>query len=246
MRAGWAALALGGAACQSPVVHLSGTVFTDRDRGSAPLAGAELTVVEPFDDEVLDQVVTGADGGFQVTLPLGAVIAAEIRGPDLATTTFPGNAGIAEFAEIEDHTLYGVSLAELSAERSLFDGCAGADADGAAVFGEMRVFGLEDPTNGDNPIPETGLLDVRDPHTGEIWEACYLDVDGLAYDPDAERTGASGRFAAFGIDRGLHEINARYELLPEQWVGELYVAWVPSDDEPVAVPLWPVWVPFEL
>ncbi|HHO51214.1 MAG TPA: carboxypeptidase regulatory-like domain-containing protein [Deltaproteobacteria bacterium] len=229
--------------CTQPMVQLSGTIYSSHEPSSPPQAGARVTVVD-LEGGILDEAETDEGGRFSVLLPEGLEIIAEIRGEGLATATFPGISGIDPFAELEDRSLYAVSLEEVEAERARFLGCPGAEEPSALLFGEMRLHGLVDPETGENPTVNTGRIDVRSAAGGQ-WSACYLDADGAAYDPEAPWTGDSGRFAVFGIGAGLHDIDARYEFFEGYWVGEIYAAWVPPEDEVVAIPGWPVLVPFD-
>lgn len=229
--------------CVQPTVQLSGTVYSSHERTSPPQAGARITVVD-FDGAVLDQAETDGSGQFTVVLPEGTEIVAEIRGEGLATATFPGISGLDPIAQLVDRSLYAVSLEEAEAERARFEGCPGAAESSTLLFGEMRLHGLVDPETGENPTVNTGRVDVHSVEGGQ-WSACYLDADGALYDPGAPWTGDSGRFAVFGMDAGLHDLDARYELLDDYWLGELYPAWVPAQDELVAIPMWPVFVPFD-
>ncbi len=229
--------------CAPPTVQLSGTIYASHALDSLPQEGAQLTVVD-FDGEVLATAETNAQGRFSIELPEGTEIVAEIRGEGLATATFPGLSGLDPVAELADRTLFAVSLAEVEAERALFAGCPGAAEADSLLFGQMRLHGLVDPVTGENPVVSSGRVDVHSA-AGEQWSSCYLDPEGSAHDPTSAWTGLSGRFAVFDLSAGLHEIDARYELLEDYWLGELYPVWIPEQEEVVAIPAWPVFVPFE-
>ncbi|MBX2800939.1 MAG: hypothetical protein KTR31_24880 [Myxococcales bacterium] len=230
-------------------VQLQGTVYESRARDAGPLAGAEVTIVDRTNGNRLAQTQTDDAGFFFVEVPELKEIAAEIRGPGLATTTFTGTSGALQVVELEERTLFGVSLEEVQAERELFAGCPGADGTGAVVFGEMRVEGIVDPYSGESPTTNAGRVDLRrllEDATEVVAEGCYLDDEGVGYDPSASFTGATARFAVFGPAPGEYQLEARYQPFPNEWLGSVFAIWVPEGDEQVATALWPAWVPLFL
>ncbi len=52
-------------------------------------------------------------------------------------------------------------------------------------------------------------------------------------------------FAVFGVGRGLHEVDVRYEFATDYWLGDVYPAWVPRKGEQVVLPMWPAWVQWQ-
>ena len=239
------ALALLAAGC-SQSVRVSGTVFATHGFEAPPLADAEITVVSPPSTNVLATTVTGSDGSFILSLPPAIGVALEVRAEGYATTIFHGNSPFSGELAVLDHDVFGVTEAELAAERARFAGCEGADGPGAVVFGEVRVFGLVDPITGDSPLTSEGQVDVLavgdDGDVSATYGGCYLDEAGAAHDPTAEFTGESGRFAVFGVEPGLHELQAQWQAVPGEWIANYYPAWVPAGEEQVVLPQWPAWV----
>jgi hypothetical protein len=222
------------AACQEPEpVRMEGVVWSAPGRDAPPLADASVTFVDAT-GAVLDAVDAGPDGVFRARVPQGIEVFAEIRAEGYATTTFPGVTGLEEVFTVEDHALYGVSLADRDAEIARFEGCPGADGGGSLVVGEVRLYGLLDEL-GESPIVTTGIAGTG-PNV-----SCYLDPDGVRYEAKADETGASGTFAIFGVEPGAGVLAVGYQPFPDVWTFEEYRLWIPDEDGAVS-PWYPAWV----
>jgi hypothetical protein len=222
-------------ACQEPEpVVVEGVVWSAPGPTAPPLPGASVTFVDET-GAVLDAVEANDDGAFRARVPAGLEIFAEIRGEGYATTTFPGVSGLQGTFRVEDHALYGMSLAERDAIVARFEGCPGADdVSGPLVVGEIRLYGLVDD-EGESPIVTTGVAAVG------ASVACYLDDDGVRYEPKTEETGDSGTFAVFGAGPGAGLLSIAYQPIEDTWALEEYRLWIPDDDDVVS-PWYPAWV----
>jgi hypothetical protein len=235
-------LALG---CAERLTVVNGVVFESRDPLSPGLGGASVEFVDEY-GERLDRVTADADGAFQVTVPSAESVFVVISADGFATTTFPGSIGYAEQAQVEDHALYGVTLAEREAWLAQYAGCAGADDPvGAVVVGEIREYGITDPYTGESPTTSMGLAELYDGGEAPTWTGCYLDADGVAWDPEAELTGPAGQFAVFGVGPGFHDLVIQTLIGPDLWTVDVYPMWVPEGDDVVS-PWFPAWASFPL
>ncbi|MEQ1565997.1 MAG: hypothetical protein ABMA64_10200 [Myxococcota bacterium] len=228
--------------CEPPTTLLTGAVYTSHDPLSDGLAGAEVAFVDEF-GERLAGATTDGDGAFEVAVPSSESLFAVIRAEGYATSTFPGTIGIEARAEVADHALYGVSLEERERVLAMFAGCPGGAPDGPLVFGEIREYGIADPYTGESPTTSLGTADLQ---TGEaLTEGCYLDDEGGAFDPEADFTGASGQFAVFPGEAGLHDLVIRTLVGPDEYTVDVYPVWI--EDEPAVVsPWWPAWASFPI
>lgn len=230
--AGGLAAGLAGPGCGNlDPITVSGVVYSSHDPLSPPLPGAELRFVD-FDLAELGTATADADGAFALSLPAGVSVLVAISAEGNATTTFPGVLGVGD-QEVEDHAMYGFPLADEADLRARFAGCPGADAGGAMVYGEIRVYGLSDP-DGQEPSTNVGTAKV-DTGDAQIF-GCYFDAAGELYDPEAAFTGDSGQFAVFGVEPGLHDLLIDADLTPGQDSTVSYPLWVP--DAPTVVSPW--------
>jgi len=230
-----------GSGCSAAQTEVTGRLLASRDAGAPPLEGATLTVVNRDNGAILDAADSGADGAFVLHVSQGTNLAVEVRGPELATATFPGVSGVEDRLELDDGTLYAVTLAELDAVRAQYAGCPGADSGGAVVMGEIRILELVDEITLEHPTTAVGRADTT-AADGEQYIGCYLDDEGIAYDPERRVTGPSGQFANFGVPGGVHDLDVRYEFATATWLGVVYQVWVPPDEADVVAPWWPAWV----
>ncbi|MEQ1507344.1 MAG: carboxypeptidase-like regulatory domain-containing protein [Myxococcota bacterium] len=237
---GISVIALGWLACGAPeTVELSGLVYASHDPLSGPLPDARLAVVDEY-GEALAEATTGADGAFTLIVPEGRSVFVEIAADGFTTSTFPGVVGLEDVQQVEDHALYGVSDAEHAGWIDRLGGCTGADdPEGALVIGEVRVYGITDPLTGGNPSVGTAQVEVADGDT--VWSGCYLDADGIAWDPDADYTGATGLFAVPGVGRGLLDLRVSADIAVGATTTEVYPLWIPADGVVVA-PWYPAYV----
>ena len=234
------------AGCAPQTVAIRGTLFSDRERGAGPLADATITAVTPPSGAVVEEVVTDADGSFTLMLPASTGIALEMTAPDYALTVFHGSTPISGELVIPPGDVFGITLAEVEAERALFAGCPAPRATMRLPLARFAYSALPTPIPGEAPVTSEGQVDVIEQGSEAegtvLFSACYLNDDGIAYDDTASFTGRAGRFAVFGIDPGFYEIRSQWQHLPGQWIMNRAPAWVPDTDLVVALPQWPAWV----
>lgn len=227
--------------CAEETVTLNGAVYESHSPLSAPLAEAEIRVVD-FAGAPLGTAVADGEGYFEVVVPGGDAVFVEVTAEGYAVTPFPGVIGLDPVQSVEDHALYGVSDAERAAWITRFTGCPGADTDRAIVLGEMRLYGLVDPLTGGNPLIGTGKVRVSDGEDG-VASGCYLDPEGGVWDPEATVTGESGAFAIFGVDPGLYDLHLEGVVSETVSATQVYPLWIP-DRPNVVSPWYPAWLPF--
>jgi hypothetical protein len=234
-----ALLALTG--CDKPLMTtLHGAVYSSHDPMSGGLPGASVRIVDGQGAEVAS-TTTDDSGAFDVELESGQSVFVLVDADGYATSTFTGNVGIEADAEVEDHAIYGVSDQELADVLATFAGCEGAGGPGAVVFGEVHEYGLY--TNNGAPLVAPQATAVVE-HGGDSWPGCYLDDDGVAHDPDAVMTGASGRFAAFGVGEGRARLVVQTQLDVDLWTYDAYPLFVPKSDRRVVSPWYPAFATF--
>jgi hypothetical protein len=191
-----AGLLLSGCLTQNPdSTLLKGTVFDAADAAQQPLGGATVDV---FDATGARFGTTTADdaGAFEVDAPFAQVFSVVMSADGFVPTSATGY-GSTEITIARDGDLFARSEAWLDEERGRFAGCFGADAGGPVVEGILRAELPVPASDYDTlPVVRTGRVDLAISDTAFQY-ACYLDDDGVAYDPEAEVTGDSGRFAFF-------------------------------------------------
>jgi len=220
-------------------VTLQGTVFSDPGT-TERLGGATLT------SHVLDggeHASTTADdeGRFELLAPSNATVFVDVEAQGHVRSSFTGVTGIDGAMIVPDGTMYAITEATWDEWTSLFDGCPGVGEGGASI-GEVRISNLSDPSTGERPFVTTAVVTLEDSE-GETYEACYLDEEGAAYDPEAEVTGASGRFAIFGAPPGEYLLVVAYETAEGVWSGDHYPVRI---TEGGVTPMFPLWTDFEL
>lgn len=231
--------------CAEQVTLLEGTVFESHDPLSGGLGGAELRFLDEY-GEALGHTTAADDGSFAVQLPSGESLFAVVSADGYATSVFPGAIGIETEAAVADHAIYGVSDAELDGWLAAWAGCPGTDGDGAVVLGEVREFGVVDPYTGESPTTNAASIEVR--QTGDrSWAGCYLDEDGVAWDPEALTTGKAGVFGVFGVEAGLSDLVIRTTVTPTAVQTDVYPVLVPDEaDARVVSPWFPAWATFPM
>jgi hypothetical protein len=153
-------------------------------------------------------------------------------------SAYPGTIGLDPEQQVEDHALYGLSNEEYQEWSELFAGCPGLDS-GAFVVGEVRLFGISDPITDESPTTSTGRVTAYGAD-GQVWAGCYLDDEGLAYDPDASFTGATGLFLVPGVPVGLHDLVVEVLIGPDTWTLDVYPLRITAGPQMVS-PWWPLW-----
>lgn len=219
-------------------VTMSGIVWQAWDDPEG-IDGAELVLLDQKGDSVAE-TATDPDGSFEIEAPTGEEVYLAIT-TDGPTATFNGVTGVSASLQIEEGALYAFSAAERATWEADFSACPGADGAGGVVFGQMRVINLSDPETGENPVVFVGFARVED-DAGDRIDACYLNDDGTAVDPEATRTGTTGRFAIFGVPAGRWEVVLGYDVAEGTQVTR-HPIWVLSEG---VVPLLPAWVEFYL
>lgn len=231
-------LLLAATACGERTVEVSGTVLENRFDGADVLVDGSVTVLGPT-GEVYSQTTTDSSGEFEALAPAGETVYALVGGEGLATASFVGTTGVRDSLAIEQGTLYGFEADELAEWEERFAGCAGVGEGGGVVLGEIRVWDLVDD-DGQSPLVTTGYAVVQTVE-GETYEACFLDDEGVAWDPDASRSGETGVFALFGVPEGVHDMLIGYDV----YEGVDYVRYLPVYvPEAGLAPHFPAWVEF--
>ncbi|MEY3210408.1 MAG: hypothetical protein RIT28_889 [Pseudomonadota bacterium] len=188
--------------CEAEFIVLT-AVVNDGPGADAPAApGVEVTSLG-YDLGVIETVTADANGQVEVLLPKGAYFYLELDGDDWARTTWWGIAGQVDSTLPED-SLFVLSQADADAVRAKYAGCPGADGVGAFVYGEVRFYapGYEPDPGQEWPLAITAAVRLVG-EGGETLSACYLDAQGLAYDPDARWNGDAGQFAIFEVPTGF-------------------------------------------
>jgi hypothetical protein len=219
-------------------VTVKGLVASSRDALELPLQGGQI---ELRDDSgsLYDSASIGADGEFSVRAPMGSDIFATVLGSEHIVASFTGVSGYAEVFQVEDGALFGVSQTEWTQWREQFAGCPGVDT-GAGIIGEVRMSSLVDSETGEAPLVSTAQPLVED-LDGVVYTTCFLDEEGLLYDPAAEYTGASGVFAIFGLPEGFVVIDLKYQIVDDVFYLRSIPVWAPKEG---VIPLFPAWVEF--
>lgn len=208
---------------------------------SEGLSGASLTVYDEA-GTVRGQAQADANGDFELLAPAGDVVFVDIEAEGYVAASFAGVVGVQEQQPVEAGAFYGISSDTYAEWEATFAGCPGLGEGGGASFGEVRISNLTEPDSDEHPTVATAVVTIDDGE-GNFWEACYLDEDGLAYDPDAEWTGESGRFAVFGVPAGELRISVSYEVFDGNWSTEDYPVRVPEGG---VAPQFPLWTDFDL
>lgn len=187
------------AGCSSQTVLVAGRVV----EGSLSTAGVAGAHVELRDDAfaLVSETDADEDGVFVLEAPERAPIHLVVSGDGLVPAAFPGESGDGPGFEIPDGQIFAFTDAQLATWRADFLGCPGAEAADGAIVGTAYIYAPNvDPST--YQIAPTAFSYVEDLDQTDKVEACYLDEAGAAYDADAELTGASGRFAIFGVAGG--------------------------------------------
>lgn len=190
---------------------------TDSNRADAqPVVGATVQT-HSAENEKLDQVQTGENGTFQAKIPFGGGFFVQIDGgADTVPTSFTA-ASLYGIVEAQPGDLWTRTASQLDAIRAEFSTCPGATASGGIVEGEVRVLLPVEQLDA-LPLVTTATIQVIDA-AGESHAACYLDDRGQS-DPAATQTGATGRFAVFGVPPGVSRIEAQIFVPEEEPGGE--------------------------
>jgi hypothetical protein len=161
------------------------------------IGGADVTVLDES-LTVYSQATTSEDGSFYADVAAAQAVFIEVSADGYASTHFGGEIGIID-VEIGSGVLFTVLEDEMDELTGDFGDCVGQDETAATVVGEVRMY-LAGIQSGDMPLESNVTVTVYDA-VGNAAEACYLDADGV-YDPEAEFTGATGRFGVFDLPAG--------------------------------------------
>lgn len=230
------------AACSPGEVRVTGVVSSYPDEKAGPLEGGTVAILTDRGDE-WDTDVTDAQGRFDVMAPKGENIFAVVGGDELADASFTGVSGLDARLRVPDGTLYAVPDWQRAEWEALFDGCEGL-GEGGLVIGEVHVFlpGVDpDPTT----IVTTASVRVEgedaDPELTR--EACYLDDEGAAFDPDATETGTSGWFAVTAVDEGVQTLVVDTRITQDVSQRAFLTLYMPEGG---VVPRFPTYIDFPL
>ena len=193
-------------------VELRGVVPTNRFEKSEPLRDTSVRVYDR-DGVVYSDTRTGPTGDLNALAPRGSDIYLELGEAPATVVGFTGVSGFDEVLQLnrtDPPAVYGMPRAELEEWFGRFEGCPGLE-EGALVVGQSRAVDLIDPTTEENPILNRVSATVV-LLGGEVLEGCYLDLDGVAFNPAANETGTSGIFAVPGVPPGLHVLVLENEL----------------------------------
>lgn len=179
-------------------VSMWGTVQNAPRNEGTPVEGAVVAILGPDLEPYAESAATDAEGAFTVDVPAGQTYYVNVTGAGFLPTGFSGNAGTADFYSGDGYPWL-ASSAFLETLRADFSSCPTAQAEGAVVTGEARLFfAVEDYD--ELPVEPTSTVTVTGSDAVPL-TTCYLDDGGLS-SADATQTGTSGRFAVFGVPEG--------------------------------------------
>lgn len=215
-------------ACASlpDTITMTGTVWDAPYGEGSTVAGATVTVTDEA-LTVIDEQTSGADGVFTALVPAGVPFFVTVSAEEHLPTAFSGTAGISDFTAPAGYP-WVAPTAFAGDVRAAFAACPTVAAPGAIVAGEIVA-----DVNGYPPIT-TASAKLYGPDDTEL-DACYLDDEG-ASSADATQTGATGRFAIFGVPPGEIVVDIRYATGSGQDPVELYRFFAPEDG---FVPVYP-------
>ena len=229
-------LALLACAPEAVTVTISGQVDDIPGGGGIGVAQAAVSTTDGLGDPI-DAATADAQGRFTANLLPSAPFTLEVQGEDTLPTVFAGLAGLDDL-QVPDGFVFTRTAAAIEALRADHAGCPTATAAGAVVEGEARVFINIDPADYDTlPLVTTATVTVTDAD-GVDHAACYLADDGSA-DPAATVTGATGRFAVFGLPAGLATVSVVYTVDAEVSDLATFDIHLPADG---VAPLYPLFV----
>ena len=220
-------------------VMVQGSVAASRDTPKLPMQGGQIEIRED-DGSLYDSASIASDGAFSIRAPMGSDIFATVSSAEHVAASFTGVSGFATVFEVEEGSLFAVSQTEWAQWREQFEGCPGVDSAGAGIIGEVRMSTLLDSETGEAPIVTTAMPLAED-LDGVVYTTCFLDEEGMLYEPLAESTGASGVFAIFGLPEGFVVIDLKYQIIDDVFYVRSIPLWAPKDG---VVPLFPAWVEF--
>jgi hypothetical protein len=214
--------------CGPGEVLVSGKVDAYLAEDPEPLQDGTVTIAEEDGSEYASDR-TDAEGEFEVPAPAGDTIYALINSEGEAIVSFTGNSGFDSELKVPDNTFYGVPTWQKEEWESTFAGCPGI-GDRGLILGQVHVF-LPGVELGDDTVVNAARVRATppdvDPILGDGWEACYLTAEGDAWDPEAQRTGASGWYAIPDLARGQYTLLVEVEFAEGLFSANLYRVWMP-------------------
>lgn len=215
-------------------VQLTGTLLDARE--GQGLSGADIEIHDALGVAGATGS-TGEGGAFEITVPASQsffVTFADEAGGHVPTS-FTGLAGSSDI-QADEGTLYLRSADELALLRAEFAACPDAQAEGPVVEGEVRLWLNVEEVDELPTIPDATVV-VHDADDNQL-PACYLDDKGASL-PDGERTGATGRFAVFGVPEGPLSVQVIWAFAEGVDLESWYIVRAPSGG---VVPMYPAWV----
>lgn len=180
-------------------VSMTGTVHDAPAAEGAVVEGVTLESRD-FSDEVVGTTTTAADGTFAVDVPQGVDFFLSLTKSGFLPTHFSGVGAAVDF-DAGDGYPWIVPESFVEQLRSDFSACPTVADEGAIVTGEVRYW-LNTDEPGTEPLVDTAEVHVVTSADDLQYDACYLDDEGNSL-ADGTETGASGRFAVFGLPAGV-------------------------------------------
>jgi len=228
--------------CTQREVLISGTVDGWLAEDPDPLRDGTVTIAEE-DGSRYASTHTDRQGRFEVLAPAGDTIYALITSDDGPVASFTGTSGFEPELEIPENTFFAIPQWQQDEWASTFAGCPGID-EGGLIIGRVHVL-LPGVEVGEDTVVNAARVRATppdvDPLTGEGSEGCYLDAEGTAWDPEAERTGASGWYAIPNLERGAYTMLVEVEFAEGLFSANLYRVWMPPEG---VAPRFPTLVDF--
>ncbi|MCK6505546.1 hypothetical protein L6R53_19475 [Myxococcota bacterium] len=215
-------------------VQLTGTLLEARD--GQGLAGADIAIHDALDVPGATGT-TGEGGAFEITVPASQsffVTFTDEAGGHLPTS-FTGLAGSSD-VEAEEGTLFLRSVDELALLRAEFAACPQVATEGPVVEGEVRLWLDVEEVDELPTVPDATVV-VHDADDNQF-AACYLDDKGASL-PDGTRTGATGRFAVFGVPEGPLSVAVTWAFAEGVDLTSWYIVRAAPGG---VVPMYPAWV----
>ena len=215
-------------------VQLTGTLLDSRE--GQGLAGADIAIHDALDVPGATGS-TGEGGAFEITVPASQsffVTFADEAGGHVPTA-FTGLAGSSD-VQAEEGLLYLRSADEVEALRAEFAACPAVQEPGPIVEGEVRVYLPVEQKDELPTVPDATVIvyDIDD----NPFSACYLDDKGASL-PDGLETGATGRFAVFGVPEGPLSVAVTWAFTEDVDLTSWYIVRAPEGG---VVPMYPAWV----
>ncbi len=228
-----ALLALG---CLPDSTTMSGIIMDGPD-SSAGVPDAEITIQTAGGNE-WDATTADSAGSFEVEVPIHALFYFTASADDYRSTVFTGVSDDTPVV-VDDGTLYMRTNDDIDTLVAEFGDCAAeASASGGGVIeGEIRLQVVQSGEVTDFPLVTTAAV-LAYTESGVPYTACYFDDEGNP-SVDAVWTGATGRFAIFGVPSGLISLQIRYDYGGSEEQEDWYPLYMPDNG---AVPMWPALV----